>query len=108
MKPLQKLVALDQVYSLVQPSYVSPFMFCAKLLVYSIARINWKQISVASSFQLDQSNYEYIIFIYFNCRMKKNVKKISMGKKGTYAVMKRKPEIVTLARNWTLITLEFS
>ena len=38
VKPVQKTVAVDQLYSLVQPSYVSPFMFAANLLVYSIAR----------------------------------------------------------------------
>jgi hypothetical protein len=37
-KMVQKSVAVDQLYSLVQPSYVSPFMFAANLLVYSIAR----------------------------------------------------------------------
>ena len=35
---VQKSVAVDQLYSLVQLSYVSPFMFAANLLVYSIAR----------------------------------------------------------------------
>ena len=34
-KLVQKSVAMDQLYSLVQPSYVSPFMFAANLLVYS-------------------------------------------------------------------------
>ena len=37
-KMVQKSVAVDQLYSLVQPSYVSPFMFAANLLVYSIVR----------------------------------------------------------------------
>ena len=35
---VQKTVAVDQLYSLGQPSYVSPFLFGANLLVYSIAR----------------------------------------------------------------------
>lgn len=38
VKPVQKTVAVDQPYSLVQPPYVSPFMFAANMLVYSIAR----------------------------------------------------------------------
>ena len=38
IKDVQKTVAVDQLYSLVQPSYVSPFLFGANLLVYSIAR----------------------------------------------------------------------
>ena len=38
IKMVQKSVAVDQLYSLVQPTYVSPFMFAANLLVYSIAR----------------------------------------------------------------------
>jgi len=37
-KMVQTSVAVDQLYSLVQPSYESPFMFAANLLVYSIAR----------------------------------------------------------------------
>ena len=37
-KDVQKTVAVDQLYSFVQPSYVSPFLFGANLLVYSIAR----------------------------------------------------------------------
>jgi len=40
VKAVQRTVAVDQLYSLVQPSYVSPFMFAANLLVYSIARRN--------------------------------------------------------------------
>lgn len=35
---VQKSAAVDQLYSLVQPSFISPFMFAANLLVYSIAR----------------------------------------------------------------------
>ena len=35
---VQKTIAVDQLYSLGQPSYVSPFLFGANLLVYSIAR----------------------------------------------------------------------
>ena len=38
IKDVQKTVAVDQLYSLVQPSYVIPFLFGASLLVYSIAR----------------------------------------------------------------------
>ena len=38
IKDVQKTVAVDQLYSFVQPSYVSPFLFGANLLVYSIAR----------------------------------------------------------------------
>ena len=38
IKDVQKAVAVDQLCSLVQPSYVSPFLFGANLLVYSIAR----------------------------------------------------------------------
>ena len=37
IKDVQKTVAVDQLYSFVQPSYVSPFLFGANLLVYSIA-----------------------------------------------------------------------
>ena len=38
IKDVQKTVAVDQLYSFVQPPYVSPFLFGASLLVYSIAR----------------------------------------------------------------------
>lgn len=51
-KMVQKSVAVDQLYSLVQPSYVSPFMFAANLLVYSIAGVNWPQIFMPTSSQL--------------------------------------------------------
>lgn len=38
IKPLQKAVATDQLYSLVQPSHISPFMFATNLLAYSVTR----------------------------------------------------------------------
>ena len=41
-KMVQKSVAVDQLYSLVQPSYMSLFMFAVNLLVYSIA---WSKLA---------------------------------------------------------------
>lgn len=38
IKPVQKAVTSDQLYSLVQPSYISPFMFATNLLAYSVTR----------------------------------------------------------------------
>ena len=37
-KPLKKAMALDHKYSLVKPSFISPFMFGSNLVIYSIAR----------------------------------------------------------------------
>lgn len=38
IKPVQKAVTPDQLYLLVQPSYISPFMFATNLLSYSVTR----------------------------------------------------------------------
>ena len=38
IKPVHKAVTADQLYSLVQPSFVSPLMFATNLLVYSVTR----------------------------------------------------------------------
>ena len=37
-KPVHKAVTVDQLYSIVQPSFVSPLMFATNLLVYSVTR----------------------------------------------------------------------
>ena len=37
-KPLKKAMPLDHKYSLVKPSFISPFMFGSNLVMYSIAR----------------------------------------------------------------------
>ena len=38
IKPVQKAVTTNQLYSLVQPSYISPLMFATNLLTYSVTR----------------------------------------------------------------------
>lgn len=38
VKPVHKAVTADQLYSIVQPSFVSPLMFATNLLVYSVTR----------------------------------------------------------------------
>ena len=38
IKPVQKAVTTDQLYSLVKPSYISPLMFATNLLTYSVTR----------------------------------------------------------------------
>ena len=38
IKPVQKAVTTDQLYSLVQPYYISPLMFGTNLLAYSVTR----------------------------------------------------------------------
>ena len=38
VKPVHKAVTVDQLYSIVQPSFVSPLMFATNLLVYSVTR----------------------------------------------------------------------
>ena len=37
-QPFQKAVSVDQLYSLVQPSFISPLMFASNLLAYSVTR----------------------------------------------------------------------
>ena len=37
-KPVHKAVTIDQLYSLVQPSFISPLLFAANLLIYSVTR----------------------------------------------------------------------
>lgn len=37
-KPLKKVMALDHMYSLVKPSFISPFKFGSNLVMYSISR----------------------------------------------------------------------
>ena len=37
-KPVKKVMAVDQMYSLVKPNFISPIMFGANLVMYSIAR----------------------------------------------------------------------
>ena len=38
IKPVQKAMTTDQLYSLVQPSYIKTFMFATNLLAYSVTR----------------------------------------------------------------------
>lgn len=37
-QPFQKAVRVDQLYSLAQPSFISPLMFASNLLAYSVTR----------------------------------------------------------------------
>ena len=37
-QPFQKAVSVDQLYSLVQPSFISPLMFASNLFAYSVTR----------------------------------------------------------------------
>ena len=37
-QPFQKAVSVDQLYSLVQPPFISPLMFASNLLAYSVTR----------------------------------------------------------------------
>lgn len=37
-KPVKKVMAVDQMYSLVKPNFISPIMFGANLVMYSTAR----------------------------------------------------------------------
>ena len=37
-KSVHKAVTVDQLYSLVQPSFISPFLFASNLLIYSVTR----------------------------------------------------------------------
>ena len=65
IKDVQKTVSVDQLYSdLVQPSYVSPFLFGANLLVYSIARSKLAMnIYIQQVLQIKGERLPFLLFL---------------------------------------------
>ena len=54
-KPVKKVMAVDQMYSLVKPNFISPIMFGANLVMYSIARSKMELTYMENCIRVDNT-----------------------------------------------------